>query len=94
MSKKSSDTIEAIAFLSLAYDSRLCHQPCPCSSVILSALLKLPASLAPREKPCYGGRDETQAVLSLLAVLPTAVPHYAFLCLLDKATFSSPSLSQ
>lgn len=93
MGKKSSATVEAIAFLSLA-DSRLCHQPCPCGSVFLSALLKLPASLAPREKPCYGGRDETQAVLSLLAVLPTAVPHCAFLCLPDKATFSSPNLSQ
>ena len=63
-------------------------------AVFLSAPLKLPVSLAPWEKPCYGGRGETQAALSLPAGLPTAMPHYAFLCLLDKTTFSSPKLSQ
>lgn len=78
ISKKSSDTTGAISRLSLAHDSRLCHQPCPCSSVFLSALLKLPMSLAPWEEPCYGGRGEAQAALSLLAGLPTAVLSFAF----------------
>lgn len=49
------------------------------AAVLRGALLKLPVSLAPWEKPCDGGRGETQAALSPLAALPTTASlHFAF----------------
>lgn len=91
--KKSSNTTRAISLLIPAHDLWLYHQLCRCSSVLLNPPLKLPMSLATRQKPYHGGRGEAQAALYLLAGLSTALLHYAFHCLLYKTTFSSPKLS-